>query len=249
MSELQHPESRSFESIAEVYERVRPGYPKAAVSWLAEKLPIDSRTIVLDLGAGTGKLTRELLPFAGRVIALEPGPAMLTQLERAVPGAEPLLGAAEAIPLDAASVDAVVCGQSFHWFRHGEALAEIRRVLKPGGRLGLIWNLRDDADEFQREVTTLFQPFVPEGRKGPRESVAPLVAPELVGEVENAVFPFQHELDADGVVDRMSSTSFVASAPDSVRRAFFASLRAAVAARGGRVAFRYRTEVYVTAVA
>ena len=96
-------------------------------------------------------------------------------------------------------------------------------------------------------MTTLFQPFVPEGRKGPRESVAPLVAPELVGEVEKAVFPFQHELDADGVVDRMSSTSFVASAPDSVRRAFFASLRAAVAARGGRVPFRYRTEVYVTA--
>ena len=166
-----------------------------------------------------------------------------------MPGAEPLLGAAEAIPLGAASVDAVVCGQSFHWFRQDEALAEIRRVLKPGGRLGLIWNLRDDADEFQREVTTLFQPFVPEGRKGPRESVAPLVAPELVGEVENAVFPFQHELDADGVVDRMSSTSFVASAPDLLRRAFFANLRAAVAARGGRVAFRYTTEVYVTAVA
>ena len=72
MSELQHPESRSFESIAEVYERVRPGYPKAAVSWLAEKLPIDSRTIVLDLGAGTGKLTRVLLPRFDRVVAVEP---------------------------------------------------------------------------------------------------------------------------------------------------------------------------------
>jgi ubiquinone/menaquinone biosynthesis C-methylase UbiE len=110
VSELQHPDSRSFESIAEVYERVRPGYPKAAVSWLAEKLRIDGRTTVLDLGAGTGKLTRELLPFAGRVIAVEPGPAMLAELERVVPEAEPLLGAAEAIPLGPASVDAVVCG-------------------------------------------------------------------------------------------------------------------------------------------
>lgn len=232
-----------------MYERVRPGYPKAAVSWLAEKLRIDGRTTVLDLGAGTGKLTRELLPFAGRVIAVEPGPAMLAELERVVPEAEPLLGAAEAIPLGPASVDAVVCGQSFHWFRHAEALAEIRRVVKPFGRLGLIWNLRDSDDDFQREVTALLRPFVPDDRNGPRESVAPLVAQELGGQVEKGVFAFHDELDEDGVVDRMSSTSFVASASDAARRAFFANLRAAVAARGGRVAFRYTTEVYVTAVA
>jgi len=103
-------------------------------------------------------------------------------------------------------------------------------------RLGSLENIARAKAELLEELPTgavailpdgvpELEPFVPEGRKGPRESVAPLVAPELVGEVEKAVFPFQHELDADGVVDRMSSTSFVASAPDLLRRAFFANLR------------------------
>ena len=127
MSDLQHPDARSFESVADLYERARPPYPEAAIAWLVERLRIRRGSTVLDLGAGTGKLARALVPLAARVIAVEPGPEMLARLVRAVPAAEPVLGAAEAIPLADDAVDAVICGQSFHWFRHDEALPEIRR--------------------------------------------------------------------------------------------------------------------------
>src|SRR5206468_5616642 len=128
------------------------------------RLRIGARSTVLDLGAGTGKLTRAIVPRAARVIAVEPGPEMLAQLRRAVPESQALLGAAEAIPLSDDAVDAVVCGQSFHWFRTDEALREIRRVLRPNGGLGLIWNRRNPDDPLQNEVTKLLEPFVPPGR-------------------------------------------------------------------------------------
>lgn len=245
MSELQHPDARSFDTVAALYERRRPAYPADAIRWLVEELRIDRSSVVLDLGAGTGKLTRALVPHAARVIAVEPGPAMLAELERVVPGAEPLVGAAEAIPLPDASVDAVTCGQSFHWFRPDEAVPEILRVLRPGGALGLIWNLRDYADEFQQEVTALLDPLVPPERKAMPHSVAALVERHAIGEVTKRVFPFHDRLDQEGVVERMASTSFVAAAPESERDEFLSKLQGAVARRGGVVAFRYTTEVYV----
>jgi ubiquinone/menaquinone biosynthesis C-methylase UbiE len=247
VSELQHPGARSFDSVAELYERTRPSYPSDAVAWLVETLRLDGRSVVLDLGAGTGKLSRELVPFVGRVIAVEPGPAMLGQLERAVPEAEPVLGAAEAIPLPDGAVDAVTCGQSFHWFRPDEALPEIRRVLRRGGGLGLIWNLRDYDDDVQREVTALLDPFVPPKRPPVTKSVERLVE-RSVGEVARARFPFVQELDADALVDRIASISFVASASEGQRRELAEGLRGLAVSRGGRVEFRYTTEVYVTFV-
>jgi ubiquinone/menaquinone biosynthesis C-methylase UbiE len=131
VSELQHPNSRSFELVADVYERARPEYPPEAVAWLAEKLGLAAGRTVLDLGAGTGKLTRALVPTGARVIAVEPGERMLAELRRAVPGVEALRGAAEAIPLRDDSVDAITVGQAFHWFRHDEAVPELHRVLRP----------------------------------------------------------------------------------------------------------------------
>jgi SAM-dependent methyltransferase len=246
VSELQHPDARSFESVADLYERTRPEYPPAAVDWLADRLGIDTTATVLDLGAGTGKLTRALVPLVGHVIAVEPGPAMLAELVAAVPEAEAILGAAEAIPLPDDSVDGVVCGQSFHWFRAGEALPEIRRVLRHGGGLGLIWNLRHPEDEFQHEVGALLGPFVPAGRSPVPTSVAKLVEDAGFGDVTTNTVPFEHELDADGVVARMASVSFVAAADAGRQRELEHSLRELVAARGGVVMFRYVTEAYVT---
>jgi SAM-dependent methyltransferase len=237
-----------FDSVADLYERVRPTYPDEAVDWLTEKLHIDVTSTVLDLGAGTGKLTRALVPRAGRVFAVEPGPRMLEQLRLAVPEADALLGAAEAIPLADASVDAVICGQSFHWFHADTALAEIRRVVRPGGRLGLIWNVRDPGDPVQAEVTRLLDPFVPPGRAPLPTSVMGLIT-EVFGDIDSGSFPFTQELDADGVADRILSISFVAAAPKARQTDLADSLRALVARHGGRVSFRYVSEVYVSRVA
>jgi SAM-dependent methyltransferase len=245
VSELQHPLSRSFEDIADLYERTRPTYPADAVDWLANQLGIDATATVLDLGAGTGKLTRLLTQRGVHVIAVEPGPEMLARLQRVVPEAEAILGAAEKIPLATDTVDAVVCGQSFHWFRLGEALPEIRRVLRSGGGLGLIWNLRDPEDPLQNEITELLDPFVPSGRVQEQPSVAGVVR-DAFGEVPTYVVSFEDDLDADAVVDRIASISFVAAAPETEQRELEASLRALVAVRGGRVPFRYLTEAYVT---
>lgn len=245
MSELQHPDARPFEQVADLYERVRPAYPHESVDWLARRLGIDAGSTVLDLGAGTGKLTRAFVRRAGRVIAVEPGPEMLAQLRRAVPEAEALLGAAEAIPLPDDSVDAVVCGQSFHWFRTDEALGEMSRVLRPGRGIGLIWNARDPGDPLQQEITALLEPFVPTGRPPVHAAVSAFVG-RTFSEVKKHAVAWEHELDGDGLADRVLSISFVAAAPEPRRRELEKALRALVDARGGAVAFRYVTEVFVT---
>jgi ubiquinone/menaquinone biosynthesis C-methylase UbiE len=245
VSELQHPDARPFEQVADLYERVRPSYPEEAVHWLVERLGIDGHSTVLDLGAGTGKLTRALVARAAQVIAVEPGPEMLAQLRRAVPGARAILGAAEAIPLPDQSVDAVVCGQSFHWFRTEEALSEIHRVVRPGRGVGLIWNVRDPEDPLQNEITALIEPFVPPGRPPLRAAVSAFVG-RTFSEVATHSVPWEQTLDSDGLVDRISSISFVAAAPEAKRRQLQRALRALVDRRGGRVRFRYVTEVFVT---
>ena len=243
MSELQHPGARSFEDVADLYERVRPSYPEEAVDWLAERLRIDARSTVLDLGAGTGKLTRAFVRRAAHVIAVEPGPEMLAQLRRVVPHADAVIGAAEAIPLADDAVDAVVCGQSFHWFRTDEAVREISRVLRPGGGLGLIWNMRDPGDPLQEEISRLLEPVVPPGRPPIRASVAAFVD-RTFGEVARHTVPFEQTLDADELVDRIFSISFVASAPQSQRSQLEQALRGLAAAGGGRIPFRYVTDAY-----
>ena len=139
-------QAASFAGVADVYERSRPGYPEAAVVWLAGSTPGD----VVDLGAGTGKLTRSLVALGHRVTAVEPLEEMLAQLRASVPAARALTGGAEAIPLPDASIDVVTCAQAFHWFDHDRALAEIARVLRPGGRIALVWNMRDDERDLGR---------------------------------------------------------------------------------------------------
>jgi ubiquinone/menaquinone biosynthesis C-methylase UbiE len=245
VSELQHPDSRSFEEISELYERVRPSYPDEAVDWLVDRLDVGAASTVLDLGAGTGKLTRSFVGRVARVVAVEPGPEMLATLRRVVPEAEALLGAAEAIPLDDDSADAVVCGQSFHWFRRDEAVREIRRVLRPGGGLGLIWNARDPGDPLQAEVTQLLEPFVPPGREALPTTAARFVA-EAFGDLLTAEFRFEQELDADALVGRILSISFVAAADEQGRLELERRLRAMADAHRGRVRFRYRSEAYVS---
>ena len=132
----------SFGAAADSYQRGRPEYPQSVVEWL---VPRRAKT-VLDLGAGTGKLTRSLIGLGLKVTAVEPLPGMREQLAAAVPGAVVLAGSAERIPLPGASVDAVVVAHAWHWFDPARAVPEVARVLAPGGTLSLVWNDRDETE-------------------------------------------------------------------------------------------------------
>src|SRR4051812_46064819 len=139
------PESSSFGAAAVAYAEHRPDYARAAVRWACEPAPGPR---VLDLGAGTGKLTATLVALGAEVVAVEPDPAMLTELRRALPGVRALAGSAEAVPLPDASVDAVLAGNAMHWFDMAVAGPEIARVLTPGGILAGLWNVMDDRTEW-----------------------------------------------------------------------------------------------------
>ena len=248
MSELQHPKARGFELVADVYERARPSYPEEAVAWLAERLDLRPGRMVLDLGAGTGKLTRSLVETGARVLALEPGDEMRAQLTAAVPTAEPVAAAAEAIPLADASVDAATAAQSFHWFRPGEALPEIHRVLRPGGGLGLVWNERDPDDPLQCNLTELLQPFTSVGRRRMRERgwMEAIEGSGLFGPLEEHTSGFADELDGAGLVERVRTISFVALAGEGDRARLEEELRRLADSAGGVVRFAYRTQAFVT---
>ena len=172
----------SFALVAEAYSHGRPGYPDEATRWLVGESPRD----VLDLGAGTGKLTRSLVSLGHRVTAVEPLTEMLELLPAAAPGAFAMLGSAEVIPLPDASADVVTAAGAFHWFDHAVALPEIARVLRPQGRLGVVWNTRDDREPWVAELSrTIGAETVARG-----DAEAPIEASCLFGPVEKTSFPW-----------------------------------------------------------
>ncbi|MDT0156635.1 class I SAM-dependent methyltransferase [Microbacterium sp. ARD32] len=145
----------SFGAEADSYEAARPDYPFEAVAWMLERLPHGARRVA-DVGAGTGKLTRVIADAPdAEVVAIDPDAGMLAKLRETVPGVPTFVGTAEALPLPDASVDAVVLGQAWHWVDPAAASAEIGRVVRPGGTLGLIWNIRDEREEWVRRLTRI----------------------------------------------------------------------------------------------
>ena len=147
-----HPTATAFGLVADEYERGRPGYPQEAVAWLVERAGLDGSSVVVDVAAGTGKLTRMLVPMVGRVVAVEPSDGMRSALAAAVPGAEAVSGTADHLPLADGAAGAVTVAQAFHWFAHDEALAEFQRVVGPGGRLAIVYNRRDLEQPLQRRL-------------------------------------------------------------------------------------------------
>jgi SAM-dependent methyltransferase len=152
MSDSHTRRARSFGRVADVYREARPGYPPAAVEWTLEHAPGRD---VLDLAAGTGKLTEVIAATGARVIAVEPLDGMRRELAVTVPDAIRLAGTAEQLPLEDGSVDAVLVGQAFHWFDQPRSLDEMARVLRPDGAVGLIWNLRDEREQWQQRLSQI----------------------------------------------------------------------------------------------
>lgn len=241
-----HPSARGFHTAADAYERARPAYPARALEWLCDRLRIGGGTRVLDLAAGTGKLTRPLVEAGADVVAVEPAEGMRERLVAALPEVEARDGTAEAIPLPDASVDAVTVGQAFHWFRVEEALGEIHRVLRARGGLGLIWNTRDPSDPLQRAVTNVIEPL----RRGTPwwmgfDVAGVLSASPRFERLEESRVDHRQELDEDAFVDRFLSVSFVASAPPNERLRVERELRALVAGSERPIVLPYVTETYV----
>jgi SAM-dependent methyltransferase len=204
---------RSFDRAADAYERTRPDYPDA----LLELVPVRADATVLDLGAGTGKLTRVLARRYRQVIAVEPLDGMRTILEAVVPEAESRAGRAEAIPLAEASVDAVFAAQAFHWFANEAAVAEIARVLRPGGVLALVWNDRDEGRP--DPLPSDYRAYLGELRAIAEFEQAPpwheVLGVGPFGELHEACVPHDHVLDRRGLLDNARSVSWIARRGDA----------------------------------
>ena len=212
-----NPLSR-FSDRAEDYAKYRPSYPEEAIATILEGLGNPSQLVAADIGAGTGISSRLLAQQGVRVIAIEPNAAMR---EAALPHAlvEFGNGTAEATNLPDASVDLVTCFQSFHWFNPEPTLLEFHRILKPTGRLAVVWNDRDCAkrtgkadrdDEFTQNYTHLVQiasnHHAAESRM---TSVDPLLASALFPDVECYTFTYRQELDLEGLIGRAMSVSYI----------------------------------------
>lgn len=212
----------SFGAAAGDYEQGRPGYPEVALEWITGTVPCR----VLDLGAGTGKLTRQLLAAGHEVIAVEPLPEMRSALIKASPGVTALDGSAESIPLPDGAVDVVVAGQAYHWFVPERAHPEIARVLRPAGIVGLLWNYRDDAEPWVDALSALLGVEDSTGRTGgPDPQEPPDVAPYF-GPAEAERFRHAQELDLAQLLALVGSRSYVITLPPEQRATLFADVAA-----------------------
>jgi SAM-dependent methyltransferase len=238
-----------FETGSDVYERARPGYPTEAVDHLAATIGLAPGRRLVDLAAGTGKLTRQMHPYGVACIALEPSPSMREVFAQVVPGV-PVVGAtAERIPLATATVDAVVVAQAFHWFDAPVALAEVARILRPGGWLALIWNERDETDPMVDELVRISKwdtsaPY-PVGM-----DFGPVVDRSgTFGPVERTKFPFVQRMELATFVDQVASRSYVQVLPEEERRNLLEQVGSFGAALPQPIAMPYVTDLFGAQVA
>ncbi|MEU4768832.1 class I SAM-dependent methyltransferase [Actinosynnema sp. NPDC023794] len=226
----------SFGTAAAAYAEHRPDYARAAVRWAVEFAP---GRRVLDLGAGTGKLTAALVASGADVVAVEPDAAMLTELRRALPDVRALAGSAEAIPLPDASVDAVLAGNALHWFDLTVAGPEMARVLAPGGVLAGLWNVLDDRVDWVAGLARVSG----SAAVGPRDAVSswraatagahlPVTGSDVrFGSPEQAEFPHGQRRTADSLVATLATRAGMLVMPDQDREATLGAIRAFLASR------------------
>ncbi|MDR3373532.1 MAG: class I SAM-dependent methyltransferase [Ancalomicrobiaceae bacterium] len=252
MSAIHHAAATGFAAKSATYDSGRPDYPAAVAGWLTDDIGLRPGKLVLDLGAGTGKFTGRLVETGAEVIAVEPVEAMRARLAAAHPTVTARAGTAEAIPLADGFLDAVVCAQAFHWFSTAAALAEIRRVLKPGGRLGLIWNVRDERVAWVAELTAIMTPYEGDAPRYHTGRWRELFPADGFGPLHERSFPHGATGPAERViVDRVMSVSFIASLPPDEQARVAEAVRAVIArspdlSSRAEVTFPYETAAFVT---
>jgi len=240
-----HPSAQSFGSVVSAYDRARPDYPQDALDWLVAELDLRPGRAVVDLAAGTGKLTGPLARTGARVIAVEPSPEMLARLRQSLPGVEAHEGTAQQIPLADGVADAVCVAQAFHWFATEEALAEIRRVLAPGGRLALVWNRRETSHPGHAELDAIILPLqdgTPRHRSG--EWRRAMEATELFEPGPAEEFRFEQELTVQGFVERAESISFIAALEPRGRSQVLAQVQQVGRRLGEPIVLPHTAEVF-----
>ena len=207
--------AHSFGGVVDAYDRARPTYPREAAQWLVGQ----EAATVLELGAGTGKLTGQLLALGHGVVATDPDEAMLERLERNHPEARTLVAHAEDLPVGDHGFDAVVAAQAFHWFDLDRALPEVARVLKRGGRIGLVWNQRDETIPWVRRLGAIIGT-----QEQLDEPAAALAGSGLFGEVEEKSFTHWQQVDRKSIQDLVLSRSNVAVLDEEARAAKLAEV-------------------------
>jgi ubiquinone/menaquinone biosynthesis C-methylase UbiE len=242
---LDRTSARAFAGVAEEYERRRPSYPPELVAWVVERLGLEPGRAVVDIGAGTGKFTRLLVPSGARVIAVEPLAEMRAQLSATASGVEVLAGSAEQLPLEDASADAATAAAAFHWFELDRALPELHRVLRPGGRFAIVHNFRDAGQPLQAAVEEVIGHLLPdesefEGWESAVEESG------LFSPIASVQQTHEQYFDAAGLAERVSTISYVARLPDEERAVVLAAVRALGEAQPETpFPFRYESEAFV----
>jgi SAM-dependent methyltransferase len=236
---------------AEMYERARPTYPADAVAWLVGNLELRPGCIVLDVAAGTGKFTRLLVPFGPAVVAAEPVDGMRRRFVAAVPGVPMVAAVAEALPVAPRSLDAVTVAQAFHWFDADRAFGEFARALRPGGRVGLIWNARDRSSDWVNDLWSIMDRVEKRApwRDHEHGRDSALGVRPGFGPLHSETFRHEQSVTPDGMVDRMASVSHVAVLPPAERRRVLDEVRGVLTHHPdtrGRAELRipYRVDAY-----
>jgi len=240
MSEVHEIAARGFGAEAAAYDRARPSYPPDAVAWLAGSLGIGPGRTVVDLAAGTGKLTALIAGTGARLVAVEPVAAMREQFRRRLPAVPVVAGVAEALPFTGSCIDAVAVAQAFHWFDAPAALAELGRVIRPGGRLGLVWNARDRSADWVDRIWSVMDRVEkrapwrdhgdgtgtghPELRRTERFATGAADSPFTPW--TQATFWHVHHSTPEQVVDRMRSVSHIAALPPGEQRTVLGEIAA-----------------------
>jgi len=243
--------SVSFGAAASAYQSGRPDYPREAVDWMLEPVREHGRSLrAADVGAGTGKLTRTIVEAGAEVVAIDPDSEMLASLRENVHGVPTFMGTAERMPLPDASVDAVLLGQAWHWVDVPAASAEVARVLRAGGVLGLVWNIRDESDPWVARLTAAMHGSHAE------ELLAgdgPQVAAPFDGLVERR-WSWTRSLTRTALLDMVASRSYIITATEAERGEILASVgdlfderrrtEGGTAADGETISLPYLTRAY-----
>lgn len=242
---------QGFGAGAETYQRSRPSYPPDAVAWLVESLRIGPDATVLDVAAGTGIFTRLLAPHGAHLIAVEPVEAMRRLLTATVRGVPVVSGTAEAMAFAGGTADAITVAQAFHWFDVEKALSEFHRVLRPGGRLGLLWNTRDRSVDWVDALWSIVDRYERDAPWGDQNQwrERKFVETPWFDPLHEATFRHEHVLTPELVVERMRGVSHVAVLQSAEQQVVADEARAVLAAhpatRGkAHVAIPYRVDAY-----